>query len=150
MVQYNIHDVADRLRRRAAGEWDTLEGVWADGDTVSWHNHNQEETHCTGAQRELRQRAELESFARSIPGLTREATYHVCEETDTIFGLETWQGRFQGREHHVPVVTVYTLRDGRLYRVDEYSDSAQVQPLIEALFAGGWEKNSALWSAQAG
>jgi hypothetical protein len=72
--------------------------------------------------------------------------FHVCEDTNTIFEIATWSGSFNGRELQVPVCVVYSVVDGRLYRIDQYGDSAQSEAMVEALVAGGWEKNSPLWT----
>ena len=145
MSSYDIHDIADRLRRRAAGELDSLDGVWAEDDTVSTHNYKEEETHCTGAEREARNRAELEAFAQAMPDVKRDSTFHVCEETNTIFEIARWTGTFNGQHMTVPACVAYTIRDGRLYRIDHYGDSVQSATMLEALLAGGWNADPPEW-----
>lgn len=143
--RYDIHEIADRLLRRSKGEFNALDGVWADGGTVSTYNFKEEEIHCTGAEREERNRTELEAFTKAMPDVVRDSSFHVCEQTGSIFEVARWTGTFNDLSINVRTCVNYRVQDGRLSRIDFYGDSVQSATMLEALLAGGWHRDPEDW-----
>ena len=138
-TSFDIHEIADRMRRRSAGEFDALDGVWADDETVSTVNYMPDDAmRCAGREREARGRAEAETFA-GLRGVTSESIFHVSEATSTIIETTRLVGDLGGKQMVIPSCIVYTVEDGRLRQLDFYGDSAQGAALVEALTGGGFE-----------
>ena len=132
MARYAIEEIVARLRRRADGETDALDGVWAD-ETLSWRSYSLAEQAMTSDQRNDLSRRELEAFTRAMPDFTRTSRFHVAAATETVVEQTTWAGTARDGPVHVELCLIYTVNDGRITRVDMYSDSAQFERLGTAI-----------------
>jgi ketosteroid isomerase-like protein len=131
--QLELNDIAERLRRRAPGEWEALDGVWAD-QTVFWHAYDEEEIHLTGGRRGDVSRMEHAAFSRALRDFRRESTFHVSSSTGTIVETSVFSGTTpNGMRVTNPVCFVYTVMDGRIVRLDTYDDASKSRKMAEIL-----------------
>jgi ketosteroid isomerase-like protein len=131
--QTSLAEVADRIRRRAVGDWDALRDVWAD-EVVVWHCYDDVEERFTGLSRSSGGSAELEAFSEALEGFTRDSRIHVSPETETVVETSIWSGRLRsGTPMRSATCVVYTVRDGRIVRMDIYDDSNRSRRFAELL-----------------
>ena len=130
--ELTVEEIAELLRRKAAGEWEALEDVWAD-EVVTWHNFDGIARHATRSQKAAGSRRELEAFEQAMPDFCRSSTVHLAPASNLIFELSRWTGTFRGSVVAVPVCHVYSVEKGRIARVDIYADSVQRSLLAEVL-----------------
>jgi ketosteroid isomerase-like protein len=130
--QSTLHEIAEKLRRRADGDLTAAEDCWSD-DMVVWHSFDDREQHITGHLRGAHSRAKLEAFHRAMPNFRRIVTVYVSESTDTLIEITTWTGHFEQADAAVAVdgmtignksVTIYTIVDGKVARLDILDDPA--------------------------
>lgn len=132
----DLETLADRITRRAAGEWDALRDDWADV-VVIWHCYDNAEERVTGLARSEGASAELATLSRVLDDFARTSTVHVSETTNTIVETSVWTGRTKtGRDMINSTCVVYSVVDGRIARMDVYDDSNQSRRWAEVLVHG--------------
>ena len=133
-VAHDIQDVVDRLQRRAEGDPAALDAVWAD-ESESWRSYSGQVNRMTARQRADLARRELAAFRRAMPDFRRASTFHWSPSTETVIELTAWSGTAKTGRIGVEISFIYTVRAGRIQRVDMYADSRQIEALSAALAA---------------
>jgi ketosteroid isomerase-like protein len=129
----SLDEVADRIRRRSAGEWDALRDTWAD-EVVVWHCYDDVEERYTGLSRSSGGSAELEAFGQALDDFSRDSRIHVSPDTDSVVETSAWSGRTHtGTSMRNATCVVYTVSDGRIVRMDIYDDSNRSRRFAELL-----------------
>ena len=125
--------MADRIRRRAAGDWDALRELWAD-EVVVWHCYDDVEERYTGLSRSSSGSAELDAFSQAMDDFARNSRVHVSAETSAVIETSVWSGRLRtGTPMRNATCVVYTVEDGRIVRMDVYDDSNRSRRFAELL-----------------
>lgn len=132
MTGLALSDIADRIRRRAAGEWDALREVWA-GEVVVWHCYDDVEERFTGLARSSGGKAELEAFTDAVDGFARTSVVHISPDSSTVIETSVWSGSYQGRTVRNATCVVYTVANGVVVRMDIYDDSNRSRRFAELL-----------------
>ena len=128
-----LAEIGDRIRRRAAGEWDALRDVWAD-EVLVWHCYDDIEERFTGLSRSSGGSAELEAFSQALEDFTRDSRIHVSPHTGTVVETSLWSGRLRtGELMRNATCVVYTVQEGRIVRMDIYDDSNRSRRFAELL-----------------
>lgn len=119
-------EVADRLFRAVvAGDVAAVRALYTD-DAVVWHNHD-------GIAQTVEQNLRLVDWlAKNVRELRyeevrRQRTEQGFVQQHVLRGIAP-----SGREVSLPACLVVTVAGGRITRIDEYFDSAQVAPLLAA------------------
>jgi ketosteroid isomerase-like protein len=116
-------DLCDRFFAAvAAGDLDAVRSIYAP-DAVIWHNNDDAEQTVEENLRVLRWATSRIAGFR-YEDVRRSATATGFMEQHTLRGQAP-----NGDELRVPACIVCTVRDGRITRLDEYLDSAQIAPL---------------------
>lgn len=129
---FTFDEILERLKRRADGEPEALDPVWAQ-DTTGWRSFSPEDTPSSAARRSELARSEFVTFRKAMPDFTRESTFIPSEQESTIVELSSWKGTSSIGAVRVEVCLVYRIADGQIQRVEMYADSGQFGRLSEAL-----------------
>ena len=119
-----MRELANRLFASIeAGDIEAVRGIYAT-DAIIWHNFDRKE------QTVDENLATLGWIARTFSGFGYEE--RVCEATETGFvERHLTRGRTgKGDEFSFPACIVCTVVEGRITRLDEYLDSAQIAALL--------------------
>jgi ketosteroid isomerase-like protein len=140
-----LTEIADTLRVRATGVLDAADAYWAE-DMEIWHSFDDRLQHIKGSVRAAHSRAKLAAFHGAMPSFERVITTYTSPSTNAIIEVTTWTGRME----HAPgvinadgvtisfkSVTIYTVRDGRIIRMDIIDDPAASRALAELTAYGG-------------
>ena len=133
-----LEDLADRVRRRAEGDLDALDGCWAE-EIIVWHSFDDREQRIAGDLRQAHSVAKLKAFHAAMPNFQRSVDVHVTDRTSSVIEITTWTGRVAttdvvgatGVEIGYKSVTIYTVRDGRVTRLDIFDDPAASRSTAE-------------------
>jgi ketosteroid isomerase-like protein len=106
-----------------AGDLDAVRTIYAD-DAVIWHNNDDAEQNVDENLRVLRWATSRIAGFR-YEDVRRTATADGFIEQHVLRGTAP-----NGAELRVPACIVCTVADGRIMRLDEYFDSAQIAALI--------------------
>lgn len=106
----------------AAGDLDAVRSIYAP-DAVIWHNNDQAEQSVEANLRVLRWATSRIAGFR-YDEVRRAVTPEGFMEQHVLCGTAP-----NGEELRVPACIVCTVRDGRITRLDEYLDSAQIAAL---------------------
>jgi ketosteroid isomerase-like protein len=107
--------------------------LWAD-ETVYWFAHDEEEIRIAGGTRSEISRREHEAFHRALRDFRRDGVYHVSESTSAIVEAATFSGTtHNGKAVRNPTCIVYTIEDGKIARLDIYSDPTKSLKMAEIL-----------------
>lgn len=132
----DLEAIAERVARRAQGDWDALREYWADEVTV-WHCYDDAEEQIIGLSRSSGASAELNALGRVLDDFARTSTVHVSDKTGTIVETSVWTGRTKaGVNMRNCTCILYTVTDGRISRMDVYDDSNQSRRFAELLVHG--------------
>lgn len=114
-----------------AGDIETLREIYHP-DVVIWHNSDGLERRERGQNRE-----DNLALLSVLTGIAKDWKYDVWFREATESGLvqqHTLRCSLpSGEALAIPVCIVLQITDGRITRLDEYIDSAQTRPMIEAL-----------------
>lgn len=131
-----LETLADRVVRRAEGDWEALREYWAD-EVVVWHCYDNAEQRFKGHARSSEAGAELTALSRVLDDFARTSTVHVSESTNTIIETSVWTGRTKaGLDMRNSTCVLYSVVDGRITRMDVYDDSNQSRRFAELLVHG--------------
>lgn len=140
-----LSEIADRLRVRATGVLDAVDDCLAE-DLVVWHAFDDREQRIRGPLRAAHSRAKLAAFHRAMPGFTRTITVLECPATSTVVELAGWTGTMRdvpaipggaGVSVDFKSVTIYTVREGMISRIDVFDDPASSRAMAELTAFGG-------------
>ena len=117
-------ELADRLFAAIeAGDIDAVRGLYAP-DAVVWHNTDGVEQDVEG------NLATLRWCADNLGGMRYADVRRRVDDDGFVQQHVLVAGARDGTEVEVPACIVATVRDGRISRIDEYLDSAQVERLV--------------------
>jgi hypothetical protein len=128
-----LSEIADKLRSRATGVLDAVDDCLA-GELVR------------GSLRAAHSRAKLAAFHRAMPGFERTITVLECPATSTVVELTSWTGAMEdvpaipgsaGVSVDFKSVTIYTVVDGVISRIDVFDDPASSRAMAELTAYGG-------------
>ena len=140
-----LTEIADSLRLRATGVLDAVDAYWAE-DMEIWHSFDDRLQHIKGAVRAAHSRAKLAAFHSAMPSFQRVITMYMSPSTNTIIELTTWTGRMERAPGVINAdgvtignksVTIYTVRNGRIVRMDIFDDPAASRASAELTAYGG-------------
>ena len=146
-----LREIAQKLQDRADGNLEAAEDIWAD-EMVIWHSFDDREQHIAGALRGAHSRAKLQAMHSSMPAFRRIVTYYVSSRTNAIIEMTTWTGTMekgpeaagnQGATIGNKSVTIYTVKDGLVNRMDILDDPAASRATAELTAYGGMSKVAA-------
>jgi ketosteroid isomerase-like protein len=127
----NHHDVLATVQKfvdaLTAGDGATLDGLFTD-DAVIWHNYDRAEQPARDA---LAAVAGLAALQPRYEIVGRDALDNTCVQRHVVH--ITLPG---GEAASIPVIQRISVADGRIRRIDEYMDSAQMAAAVQALQAG--------------
>ena len=120
----DVLDLADRfIRAVEAGDLDTVRAIYAP-DAVIWHNNDRKET-------------TVEENLRVLGWIAKHVTGKKygdirCQETDSGYVQQhVMRGTApNGQDFEVAACLVVTVVSGRITRLDEYLDSADIRALL--------------------
>jgi ketosteroid isomerase-like protein len=140
-----LSEIADKLRSRATGVLDAVDDCLA-GELVVWHSFDDREQSIRGSLRAAHSRAKLAAFHRAMPGFERTITVLECPATSTVVELTSWTGAMEdvpaipgsaGVSVDFKSVTIYTVVDGVISRIDVFDDPASSRAMAELTAYGG-------------
>lgn len=141
-----LEQIADKLKRRAAGDLNAAEDIWAD-DMVIWHSFDDREQHIAGHLRGAHSRAKLKRMHDAMPDFQRTVTYYVSASTNAVVELTTWTGTMENVPGPVGTrsvsidhksVTIYNVDEhGLVCRMDILDDPASSRATAELTAYGG-------------
>ena len=138
-------EIADSLRVRATGVLDAADAYWAE-DMEIWHSFDDRLQHIKGAVRAAHSRAKLAAFHGAMPSFERVITMYTSPSTNAIIEITTWTGRMDNAPGVINAdgvaisfksVTIYTVREARIVRMDILDDPASSRALAELTAYGG-------------
>ena len=119
-----MHELADRFFASIeAGDIEAIRSIYAT-DAVIWHNFDGKE------QTVEENLATMGWIARSFSGFGYEQRVRDATETGFVERHLTRGRTAKGEEFSFPACIVCTVVDGRITRLDEYLDSAQISVLL--------------------
>jgi len=127
MTQAEMFALADRFMGAIErGDVDEIAACYAP-DARIWHNHDGEEE----------SREENLKVLRWVVKRLRNRKYHIVSRRAFADGY-VQQHRLTGQlangaAFEMPACVVVTVKDGRIARLEEYLDSAHLQPLLSAI-----------------
>lgn len=128
-----LEQIVERLRLRAEGQWQALDGLWAD-ETVFWHAYDGQEIRLSGGSRAEVSKAEHEAFERALVDFSRKSIYHVSPSTDCIIEVAEFSGTTHNGELVTnPVCLIYTVEQGKIARLDIFDDASKSRKMAEIL-----------------
>jgi hypothetical protein len=144
-----LHEIANKLKERAAGNLEAVRDIWAD-DMVVWHSFDDREQHIPGWLRHAHSLAKLNAMKDRIPEFRRIVTHYVSESTNAVIEVTTWVGeagddpdvglRIERIQHQS--VTIYHVANGRVHRLDILDDPAASRATTQQTRI--WERGSRL------
>ena len=124
-MTYTLDEIADKLRRKAAGEWDALDDCWAERVAVWRCYHPHDSVRGREAQASS-SREKHEILQETMPDFKRESTFHVSPATDSVIEESLWTGTAaDGTAQRLFNCTVYSIRNGEIERMQIYYDEAK-------------------------
>lgn len=120
----DVLDLAARfIDAVAAGDLDTVRSIYAP-DAVIWHNNDRRETTVEENLQVLGWMAAKVS-GKSYDDVRRQETDNGYVQQHVLRGTAP-----NGEPFEVEACLVVQVRDGRIVRLEEYLDTAQIQPLL--------------------
>ena len=120
----DVLDLAARfIDAVAAGDLDTVKAIYAP-DAVIWHNNDRRETTVEENLRILGWMA-AKVTGKRYDKIRRQETDNGYVQQHVLSGVAP-----NGKAFEVEACLVVEVRDGRITRLDEYIDSAQIQSLF--------------------
>jgi hypothetical protein len=141
-----LEEIADKLERRAAGDLNAAEDIWAE-EMVIWHSFDDREQRIPGDLRGAHSRAKLEGMHNAMPDFKRTVTYYLSASTSVVIELTRWSGTIENvpdpaGTRSVSIdhksVTIYNVDlNGRVWRMDILDDPASSRATAELTAYGG-------------
>jgi hypothetical protein len=135
---HSLAEVADLVRRKAAGEYGALDGAWGD-EVVLWHCWDEDgrESRRPMATQETSSRQKHEVLKARRPDFGRQSTIHISESTGRVIEESVWSGtKADGTSARLYTCIIYRVQHGRITRMDIYDDEARSKA-----FSEGWPEH---------
>ena len=115
-------------------------GFWAD-QVIYRRNGSDVDLVIDGEDRRRRLKGERKVLRRAMPDLQVHSTFHVDPDKGVILEVSRWSGTtievpgsaVAGDRYSYATCDVYTVRDGRIVRIDSFDDAATARRWSELM-----------------